>query len=90
MTCKINLCLLCKSNHDPRHNIIRYNKRNYICQIHNEPLIKYCVQCNKNICFVCEEHEQHECIDLGKLKPNIEEKRKILIEFKNYIDSIKI
>ena len=47
LNCKLNLCLLCKPNHDPRHNIIKYNQRNYICQIHNEPLIKYCIQCKK-------------------------------------------
>ena len=47
LNCYLNLCLLCKTNHDPRHNIIKYNQRNYICQIHNEPLIKYCIQCKK-------------------------------------------
>ena len=45
LTCKLNLCLLCKPNHDSRHNIIRYDQKNYICQSHNEPLIKYCIKC---------------------------------------------
>jgi surface protein len=88
LTCKENLCLLCKPNHDTRHNIIRYDQRNYICQIHNEPLIKYCIQCKKNICFSCEGHENHKIEDLGNLKPNIEEKKKILSEFKLCIDKI--
>jgi hypothetical protein len=88
LTCKENLCLLCKPNHDTRHNIIRYDQRNYICQIHNEPLIKYCIQCKKNICFSCEGHENHKIEDLGNLKPNIEEKKKILSEFKICIDKI--
>ena len=30
LNCKLNLCLLCKPNHDPRHNIIKYDQRNYI------------------------------------------------------------
>ena len=80
LNCKLNLCLLCKPNHDPRHNIIKYDQRNFICQIHNEPLIKYCVQCRKNICFACEGHDNHEYEDY--IKPNIEEKKKILNELK--------
>ena len=88
LKCKLNLCLLCKPNHDPRHNIIKYDERNYICQIHNEPLIKYCTQCKKNICFACEGHKQHELEDLGNLIPNIEEKKKILLEFRINIDEI--
>ena len=47
LTCKLNLCLLCKPNHDTRHNIIKYDQRNYICKNHNEFLIKYCIQCKK-------------------------------------------
>ena len=86
LNCKLNLCLLCKPNHDPRHNIIKYDQRNFICQIHNEPLIKYCVQCRKNICFACEGHDNHECEDY--IKPNIEEKKKILNELKINIDEI--
>ena len=88
LNCKLNLCLLCKPNHDTRHNIIKYDNMNYICQIHNEHLIKYCIKCKKNICFACEGHENHEFEDLGNLKPNIEEKEKILNELKTNIDEI--
>ena len=88
MNCKLNLCLLCKPNHDPRHDIIKYEQRNFLCQIHNEPLIKYCIKCRKNICFACEGHENHESEHLEKLKPNIEEKKKILNELKINIDEI--
>lgn len=38
-TCNINLCPLCKSVHDQGHNIIDYDKKNYICNIHNESYI---------------------------------------------------
>ena len=88
LNCKLNLCLLCKPNHDPRHNIIKYDQRNYICQIHNEPLIKYCIQCKKNICFACEEHKDHKLEDFINLIPNIDEKKKILNELKINIDEI--
>ena len=76
LNCKLNLCLLCKPNHDPRHNIIKYDLRNYICPIHSEHLIKYCFKCKKNICFSCEGHENHESEHLENLKPNIEERKK--------------
>ena len=88
LSCKLNLCLLCKSNHNPRHNIIQYDQRNYICQIHNEHLIKYCIQCKKNICFACEEHKDHELEDYINFIPNIDEKKKILNELKINIDEI--
>ena len=92
LTCKNNLCILCKNNHDINHNIIKYDDKNYICEKHNEALIKYCIKCNKNICFVCdeEEHENHENISLGKIKSNIEEKKNILNEMKICINSINI
>lgn len=36
--CDINLCAICKLNHDPSHNIFDYDKVNYICLNHKEPL----------------------------------------------------
>ena len=61
LKCKINLCPLCKLNHDKDHDIINYDNKNYICNKHNENYIKYC--CNKNICMYCEnEHKNHKNI----------------------------
>ena len=89
LTCKLNLCILCRSNHDLKHNIIKYDEKDYMCEIHNEPLIKYCIKCEKNICFACEEHEEHETIFLGDIKPNMEKKKNILNELKISINSIE-
>ena len=88
LTCKVNLCILCRTNHNNTHNIIKYDDKNYICEIHNENIIKYCVECNKNICFSCEEHENHNTIYLGDIKPNIDEKKRILNDMKKHIDEI--
>ena len=88
LTCKINLCILCRSNHNNTHNIIKYDDKNYICPIHNENFIKYCIKCRKNICFSCEEHENHETIFLGDIKPNINDKKMILNDMKKSIDLI--
>ena len=88
LTCLKNICLLCKSNHDRKHNIIEYDQRNYICQTHNEHLIKYCTSCKINICFSCEGHAEHTKVDLGELIPNMEEKKNFINEMKTVIDSI--
>ena len=88
LTCHQNICLLCKPNHDPRHNIILYNQKNYICQKHCDSFIKFCKKCRTNICFACEEHEDHENIFLGNLKPNMEEKKNILNEMESYLKTV--
>ena len=59
--CKVNICPLCKSKHDKNHNIINYENKNYICENHNEILIKYCNDCKKNICISCSnEHKSRK------------------------------
>ena len=88
ITCHKNICNLCKPRHEPKHNIIKYDHKNYICQLHNEKLIKYCKDCNTNICSVCDGHDEHKKVDFEDLIPNIEEKKNILNKMKTMIDSI--
>ena len=45
LTCNINICPLCKSSHDKKHNIIKYENKDYICQKHNDIYVKYCYKC---------------------------------------------
>ena len=79
LTCKINICPLCKNNHDLNHNIINYEQRNYICQKHNDFFVKYCEVCKSNLCFLCEEeHQEHKTIFYDSLIPNIGEVKNIL------------
>ena len=88
LTCKQNLCILCRSNHVLNHKIINYDQKNYICQKHNEAFIKYCKGCKKNICFSCdEEHEGHNTIFLGDIRPNIEEIKNNLLQIKAEVES---
>ena len=77
LTCKINLCPLCNSSHDNTHKIIDYDKKNYICSIHNDAFISYCKKCKNNLCMLCEkEHNKNHNIinykniiqDDGKIK----------------------
>ena len=60
LNCKINVCPMCKSNHNKDHNIINYDDKNYICDKHNELFNSYCYDCQKNLCIFCEkEHNNH-------------------------------
>ena len=87
LTCNRNLCVLCRSNHSLNHKIIDYDTKNYVCQKHNEPFIKYCKECKKNTCFSCdEEHREHKTIFLGDIMPNIEESKNKLAKIKKEIE----
>ena len=69
--CKLNLCPICKNNHDKTHNIINYEKKNYICPKDGEYFNLYCNDCKKNICSSCEYgHIEHKTITFGMLMKN--------------------
>ena len=79
----INLCPLCKSQHGQNHDIINYDKKNYICNKHNDNFTKYC--CNKNIYIKCEkEHKSHNNIYYDGIFPDNIEKN----DLKEYINSV--
>jgi len=87
--CKINICPLCKSNHNNNHKIINYNNKNYICEIHNMNYIRYCKDCKLNICMMCfKEHKNHSVIDYGDIiisnEDNVSKKNK----FEEYINKL--
>ena len=89
--CKINLCLSCKENHDKNHEIIDYEKKNNICDIHNEIYIKHCNQCQLNICIFCENsHKNHDLKYFGDLIPDMNKINNIMKKLGDEIDSIKL
>ena len=59
LTCKIDLCPMCKSTHEKDHDVIDYEEKNYICEKHNKYFSSYCETCKKNTCIFCEK-EHHE------------------------------
>ena len=90
LTCKKNLCILCKVNHQSDHNVVRDDLINNICPIHNEQIIKFCVDCNLNTCFSCnEKHRYHETINLVDLNPNMNIIKNKLLQLKNEIETFK-
>ena len=88
--CKINICPICKLNHNKNHNIIDYDNKNYICEKHNEIFSSFCKECKNNICMYCEkEHNNHEIISFGKILPNIDDIKIKMKELKEKIDQLK-
>ena len=60
VTCRMNLCPVCKNNHDSSHVIVDYEKINLICLKHNGNFESYCEKCDMNLCLNCEkEHADH-------------------------------
>ena len=96
LTCKINLCPLCKNMHDKSHFIIDYEQKNFICQSHCDNYTFCCNECKKDICALCEiEHKEHKIITYGSiltdivdLEKNLNNSKKVIIEFKEYINAI--
>ena len=90
LTCKKILCILCKVAHQSDHNVMRDDQINNICPEHNEQLIKFCVDCNLNTCFSCDEqHRQHKTINLVDLKPNMDEIKNKILQLKKEIETFK-
>ena len=68
LTCKKELCIMCKEKHQTNHNIINYDEKNYICEEHGEYFHSYCYQCEKNMCITCENiHQNHAMESFGSL-----------------------
>ena len=64
MECEHFFCPECHGNHIKEHNekYCNINKFDYQCKIHNQPYLKYCLSCSKNICDKCIEHNEHDVI----------------------------
>ena len=97
INCKMNLCPLCKLNHDKTHDIINYDMKDYICEIHKETFIKYCNECKKNLCLLCNnKHKTHNNIihyediipDIDKIKEDKKKLRNLIDNLKNDIKNI--
>ena len=48
LTCKKNICPLCKSAHNKDHEFIDFEQYNFVCFTHNEKFSSYCKNCKIN------------------------------------------
>ena len=88
LKCNHNICESCKSTHDKTHNIINYEEKSFICDLHLEPYNSYCSSCQKDLCLNCVfEHKNHEIISYVEMISNISIKneREKLFEKKEHI-----
>ena len=96
ISCKKNLCPICRAKHDNSHTIINYDQKGFICENHTDNYSSYCKNCKINLCKFCEKaHNSHEIISYGKLLPDIDdlkikndELKKTINELKKYIETI--
>ena len=89
--CKMNLCPLCKSTHDKTHSIINYDNKNYTCNKHNEIFLRYCDDCNIDLCLSCtNEHKNHKIVLYEDKIIDIKKLRKKMNEFKDVINKFKL
>ena len=85
--CQMNLCPFCKPIHNQTHNIINYDKKNYICDLHNEIFEFYCNECKKNLCILCKnEHINHNIICFKKIIPNKDDLKNKMVELRKDIN----
>ena len=88
--CNMNLCPLCKKEHNLNHDTIKYENKLFICDVHGEPFISYCNDCKNNLCFTCEEkHDKHNITDFKKLRKNKNDLEKELNKSKEYLETLK-
>ena len=86
LTCYMNLCSKCKSQHTENHIIVDQGSVNYKCKKHGTIFTSYCEICEKNLCNLCEEsHKDHNIIDYKKMIPKFNVRQK-LNEFRLIID----
>ena len=98
LSCKKDLCPLCMNRTHKDHDIIEYDKINYICNLHNESFNSFCKKCNTNLCMFCEsEHKDKENIILyreilpkkDRMKNQVKELKNIINKMKEKIQEIK-
>ena len=91
LTCKKDLCPLCMSKSHKEHDTIEYDKKNYICNVHNESFNSFCQKCNDNLCMFCEsEHKDKEnMIDYRDILPKKDILKTQLNGLKNIFNKFK-
>ena len=90
--CKKNICISCRDKHkkqNEEHNIINYDEKNYICNIHNLAYTSYCKNCNKNICLYCKNdhiEKKHEIINYEIILPRLDDVKRDIDKLRNNIN----
>ena len=89
-TCNKNLCPLCQYNHDSKHKLIDYDKKNYVCEIHNDSFFSYCEKCKINLCLECKSkhNSHHRLINYDNILPDEEKIKEEMNTFRTKIGKL--
>jgi WD40 repeat protein len=86
LKCSKFICSFCQISHSnlEAHNIINFQRYDFLCKIHSNLYYCYCLNCKKNLCINCQkEHQLHNLIHLSKINFSEESKKNLLEEMKN-------
>ena len=93
LKCEQNICIYCKKNHNKEHNLIEYELKNYMCNIHNQKFNSFCNKCKINLCPICEEEHKKEkdLIYFRDIMPHINNKEieEIKLKIEEFNNNIK-
>ena len=95
LTCKKNICPLCKEIHNKSHSIIDYEDRFYICEKHNSYYNSFSDNSKINLCMKCEKENHFKNIIYYKnILPNLNNVKSRIIyingTINKFIEKIKI
>ena len=88
--CAQILCPLCKESSHKSHKIINYDDKCFICEEDGEYYTKYCNECKKNVCRICDgNHKSHNMTYFMDIMPNKKIIVDSLIELKDKINQFE-
>ena len=86
----MNLCPICKSEHNETHYVVNFDLKNYLCNTHKDIFINYCETCKKDLCSLCKkDHFEHKIIYYSKNFPDLKRINLKMKELRETIDKLK-
>ena len=91
LTCKKNICPLCKSSDNKNHDFIDFSQYNFMCFTHNEKFNSFCKKCKINLCMECESKHKDKgnLIYFRDILPNKNKFKENLDKLKTQIQQYK-
>jgi hypothetical protein len=81
---------------ESNHKTVKYEEKSYYCPVHFNNFVKYCTDCNTNLCDQCindKSHEKHTIKNLSEIIPNDGSTKNIekeLTKIKEKISNLKV
>jgi hypothetical protein len=80
-----------KELHEQDHETVKYDKKNYYCEKHFKPFVKYCFTHKENLCEECStEHKEHKVMSYESMVPNIDKLKESLKAVESNIVKLRI